>query len=106
MGFIERYSFFKKSQKSADGFSETRYEDRTWENGYRNRFAYYKVVRSTQVLIAQALAVGKFMLKTALLHTRSNKTITPRHKKVFQNTNHAAAQAGQATQATYTAHTV
>lgn len=47
MGFIERYSFFKKSQKSTDGFSETRYEDRTWENGYRNRFAYDKVVRST-----------------------------------------------------------
>lgn len=46
MGFLERYSFLKKTQKTTN-FTETRREDRTWENGYRNRFSYDKVVRST-----------------------------------------------------------
>lgn len=46
MGLLERYSFLKKTQK-ATNFTETRHEDRTWENGYRNRFSYDKVVRST-----------------------------------------------------------
>ncbi len=47
MSFLERFSFFKKVGGFSNSLGEVRLEDRKWENGYRNRFSYDKIVRST-----------------------------------------------------------
>ncbi len=47
MSFLERFSFFKKVDGFSNSLGEVRLEDRKWENGYRNRFSYDKIVRST-----------------------------------------------------------
>ncbi|HLQ84875.1 MAG TPA: nitrate reductase subunit alpha, partial [Salinisphaeraceae bacterium] len=46
--FLERLRYFRRPREPyADGWGETRVEARQWEDGYRNRWAHDKVVRST-----------------------------------------------------------
>ena len=45
---LDQFRFFKRKQgEFADGHGETRAESRSWEDSYRNRWQYDKVVRST-----------------------------------------------------------
>ena len=59
--FLERLNFFKSAaERFADGHGQTRQQDRSWENSYRQRWQYDKIVRSTHGVHA----VGKFTSKT------------------------------------------
>ncbi len=46
--FLDRLNFFKKVQSTfSNGHGVVTNEDRQWEDGYRNRWRFDKVVRST-----------------------------------------------------------
>ena len=45
---LDQLRFFNRKQgEFADGHGETRIESRDWENVYRSRWQYDKIVRST-----------------------------------------------------------
>ena len=61
---LDQLRFFKRKQgEFANSHGETRHENREWENSYRARWSYDKVVRSTHGVTAQVHALGKSMSK-------------------------------------------
>ena len=46
--FLDRLNFLKPAPESfSDGHGATRDDDRSWEDSYRQRWQYDKIVRST-----------------------------------------------------------
>ena len=46
--FLDRLLFFKRPKESfSDGHGVKTFENREWENAYRNRWSHDKIVRST-----------------------------------------------------------
>jgi len=46
--FLDRLSYFTQERESySDGHGSLTHEDRTWEEGYRQRWQHDKIVRST-----------------------------------------------------------
>ena len=46
--FVDRLLFFKKNVDTfSDGHGVVTNEDRSWEQAYRNRWSYDRIVRST-----------------------------------------------------------
>ena len=62
---LTQFKFLPKTSEFADGHGEVRDESRDWENSYRSRWQYDKIVRSTHgAETVLAHAHGKSTSKT------------------------------------------
>ncbi len=61
---LDRFRYFKqKGETFADGHGQVMHSNRDWEDSYRQRWQFDKIVRSTHVLTVQAPVAGKSTLK-------------------------------------------
>ena len=76
--FLDRLKFFKAAgQPFSDGHGVTTQEDRSWENGYRNRWRYDKVVRSTHGVNCTGGCSWKIHVKEGLVAFEMQQTDYP-----------------------------
>lgn len=63
--FLDRLRFFQRSHEAfANGHGETRTENRDWEDSYRARWQYDKIVRSTHGVNCTGSCSWKIYVKT------------------------------------------
>ncbi|SUG70342.1 respiratory nitrate reductase 2 subunit alpha [Salmonella enterica subsp. enterica] len=61
---LDRFRYFKqKGDTFADGHGQVMHTNRDWEDSYRQRWQFDKIVRSTHGVNCTAPVVGKFMSK-------------------------------------------
>ncbi|HZX75769.1 nitrate reductase subunit alpha [Lysobacter sp.] len=84
--FLDRLSFFRRaSEPFADGHGETRGEDRSWEDGYRQRWQHDKVVRSTHGVNCTGSCSWKVYVKNGLVTWETQQTDYPRTRPDLPN---------------------
>jgi len=77
--FLDRLNYFASPRESfADGFGVTNGEDRTWEDGYRNRWAHDKIVRSTHGVNCTGSCSWKIYVKGGIVTWETQQTDYPR----------------------------
>ena len=66
--FLDRLLFFRKKQSTfAGNHGEVSNEDRSWENGYRQRWQHDKIVRSTHGVNCTGSCSWKIYVKNGLV---------------------------------------
>lgn len=61
---LDRFRYFKqKGETFADGHGQVMHSNRDWEDSYRQRWQFDKIVRSTHGVTVQAPVAGKSTLK-------------------------------------------
>lgn len=84
--FLDRLQFFKKKQgQFANGHGETSNEDRSWEDGYRQRWQHDKVVRSTHGVNCTGSCSWKIYVKNGLVTWETQQTDYPRTRPDLPN---------------------
>ena len=77
--FLDRLTFFKKVQsKFSNGHGIVTNEDRQWEDGYRNRWRFDKVVRSTHGVNCTGSCSWNIHVKNGLVAFEMQATDYPR----------------------------
>ena len=61
----QKFKFLRKKDVSPSGHQITEEGGREWENFYRDRWSYDKVVRTTHGVTVLVLVAGTFTLKMA-----------------------------------------
>lgn len=83
---LDQFRFFKKKTgEYADGHGEVRDENRDWENFYRNRWQYDKVVRSTHGVNCTGSCSWKIYVKNGLVTWETQQTDYPRTRPDLPN---------------------
>src|SRR5690554_710198 len=83
---LDQMRFFKRKQgEFADGHGETREESRDWENVYRNRWQYDKIVRSTHGVNCTGSCSWKVYVKNGLVTWETQQTDYPRTRNDLPN---------------------
>ena len=76
---LDQLRFFNRKQgEFADGHGETRIESRDWENVYRSRWQYDKIVRSTHGVNCTGSCSWKIYVKNGLITWETQQTDYPR----------------------------
>jgi len=84
--FLERLNFFKSAaERFADGHGQTRQQDRSWENSYRQRWQYDKIVRSTHGVNCTGSCSWKVYVKNGLVTWETQQTDYPRTRPDLPN---------------------
>ena len=84
--FLDRLQFFKRERTTfADGHGTTRSEDRRWEDGYRARWQYDKIVRSTHGVNCTGSCSWKIYVKNGLVTWETQQTDYPRTRPDLPN---------------------
>ncbi len=84
--FLDRLQFFKKKQgEFSDGHGETTNESREWENSYRQRWQYDKIVRSTHGVNCTGSCSWKIYVKNGLVTWETQQTDYPRTRPDLPN---------------------
>ena len=84
--FLDRLNFFKKVQsKFSGGHGIVTNEDRQWEEGYRNRWRYDKVVRSTHGVNCTGSCSWNIHVKNGLVAFEMQATDYPRTRPDMPN---------------------
>jgi nitrate reductase alpha subunit len=84
--FLDRLMFFQKEQEPfADGHGVVTTEDRTWEDGYRSRWAHDKIVRSTHGVNCTGSCSWKIYVKGGLVTWETQQTDYPRTRPDLPN---------------------
>ncbi len=84
--FLDRLTFFKRADETfADGHGVTRSDDRGWENGYRARWQYDKIVRSTHGVNCTGSCSWKVYVKNGLVTWETQQTDYPRTRPDLPN---------------------
>ncbi len=84
--FLDRLQFFKREREtSADGHITTRDDDRNWEDSYRARWQYDKVVRSTHGVNCTGSCSWKIYVKNGLVTWETQQTDYPRTRPDLPN---------------------
>ena len=84
--FIDRLSFFKKNVENFSGdHGVVTSEDRTWENGYRQRWQHDKIVRSTHGVNCTGSCSWKIYVKNGLITWETQQTDYPRTRPDLPN---------------------
>ena len=84
--FIDRLSFFKKNVDNFSGdHGVVTSEDRTWENGYRQRWQHDKIVRSTHGVNCTGSCSWKIYVKNGLITWETQQTDYPRTRPDLPN---------------------
>ena len=83
---LDQLRFFKRKQgEFADGHGETRKESRDWENVYRSRWQYDKIVRSTHGVNCTGSCSWKIYVKNGLITWETQQTDYPRTRPDLPN---------------------
>lgn len=83
---LDQLRFFKKKTgEFADGHGEVRNENREWENGYRSRWSYDKIVRSTHGVNCTGSCSWKIYVKNGLVTWETQQTDYPRTRPDLPN---------------------
>ena len=84
--FLDRLNFLKPAPETfADGHGATRDEDRSWEDGYRQRWQYDKIVRSTHGVNCTGSCSWKVYVKNGLVTWETQQTDYPRTRPDLPN---------------------
>src|SRR5690625_2593765 len=84
--FLERLRYFRRARESfSDGWGEKRIEARQWEDGYRNRWAHDKVVRSTHGVNCTGSCSWKIHVKQGVVTWETQQTDYPRTRPDMPN---------------------
>jgi nitrate reductase alpha subunit len=84
--FLERLRYFKRPREPfSDGWGEMRNEARQWEDGYRNRWAHDKVVRSTHGVNCTGSCSWKVHVKQGVVTWETQYTDYPRTRPDMPN---------------------
>ncbi len=84
--FLDRLSFFKKVQSTfSGGHGIVTNEDRQWEDGYRNRWRFDKVVRSTHGVNCTGSCSWNIHVKNGLVAFEMQATDYPRTRPDIPN---------------------
>ena len=83
---LDQFKFFtKKTSEFADGHGEVRDESRDWENSYRSRWQYDKIVRSTHGVNCTGSCSWKIYVKNGLVTWETQQTDYPRTRPDLPN---------------------
>ncbi|WP_022963849.1 nitrate reductase subunit alpha [Halopseudomonas pelagia] len=83
---LDQLRFFNRKQDEfADGHGETRIESRDWENVYRARWQYDKIVRSTHGVNCTGSCSWKIYVKNGLITWETQQTDYPRTRPDLPN---------------------
>jgi nitrate reductase alpha subunit len=83
---VDQMRFFKRKQgEFANGHGETRVESRDWEDSYRNRWQYDKIVRSTHGVNCTGSCSWKIYVKNGLITWETQQTDYPRTRPDLPN---------------------
>lgn len=83
---LDKLRFFKQKKESfADGHGVLTTEDRTWEQGYRQRWQHDKVVRSTHGVNCTGSCSWKIYVKDGLVTWETQQTDYPRTRPDLPN---------------------
>ena len=84
--FLDRLNFFKAADENfADGHGVTRNQDRSWEDSYRRRWQYDKIVRSTHGVNCTGSCSWKVYVKNGLVTWETQQTDYPRTRPDLPN---------------------
>lgn len=84
--FIDRLKYFSRPKETfADGHGSVVHEDRTWEDGYRNRWQHDKIVRSTHGVNCTGSCSWKIHVKGSLVTWETQQTDYPRTRPDMPN---------------------
>jgi len=84
--FLDRLNFLKPAPEPfADGHGATRHEDRSWEDSYRQRWQYDKIVRSTHGVNCTGSCSWKVYVKNGLVTWETQQTDYPRTRPDLPN---------------------
>lgn len=103
---LDRFRYFKqKGESFANGHGQVYNTNRDWEDSYRQRWQFDKIVRSTHGVNCTGSCSWKIYVKTGWSPGKLSKRTTPAPARTCPTTNPAAARAAQATPGTSTALT-
>jgi nitrate reductase alpha subunit len=84
--FLERLTYLSRRRETfADGLGELRDEDRTWEEGYRQRWQHDKIVRSTHGVNCTGSCSWKIYVKSGVVTWETQQTDYPRTRPGMPN---------------------
>jgi nitrate reductase / nitrite oxidoreductase, alpha subunit len=84
--FLDRLMFFTKQQQAfAGGHGVVTAEDRTWEDGYRQRWSHDKIVRSTHGTNCTGSCSWKIYVKGGIVTWETQQTDYPRTRPDMPN---------------------
>ena len=84
--FLDRLKFLAEStEKFSGGHGETRREDRSWENAYRQRWSHDKIVRSTHGTNCTGSCSWKIYVKGGIVTWETQQTDYPRTRPDMPN---------------------
>ena len=84
--FMERLTYLsRKREPFSDGHGELRDEDRTWEEGYRQRWQHDKIVRSTHGVNCTGSCSWKIYVKSGVVTWETQQTDYPRTRPGMPN---------------------
>ncbi|MBI2383382.1 MAG: nitrate reductase subunit alpha [Gammaproteobacteria bacterium] len=92
--FFDRLNFFKKAEPFSDGHGATTCEDRGWEDAYRNRWRFDKIVRSTHGVNCTGGCSWKIHVKNGLVAFEMQQTDYPRTRPDMPNHEPRGCQRG------------
>ncbi|WP_419607685.1 nitrate reductase subunit alpha [Thiolapillus sp.] len=93
--FLDRLNFFKKVQSTfSNGYGIVTNEDRQWEDGYRNRWRFDKVVRSTHGVNCTGSCSWNVHVKNGLVAFEMQATDYPRTRPDMPNHEPRGCQRG------------
>ncbi len=93
--FLDRLRYFKKVQETfSDGHGITTDDDRQWEDAYRNRWRFDKVVRSTHGVNCTGGCSWKIFVKNGLVAYEMQQTDYPRTREDLPNHEPRGCQRG------------
>ena len=84
--FLDRLKFLAATpEKFSGGHGETRVEDRTWEQSYRQRWSHDKIVRSTHGTNCTGSCSWKIYVKGGIVTWETQQTDYPRTRPELPN---------------------
>ena len=84
--FLERLTYLSRRREPfAQGLGELRDEDRTWEEGYRQRWQHDKIVRSTHGVNCTGGCSWKIYVKSGVVTWETQQTDYPRTRPGMPN---------------------
>ena len=84
--FLERLTYLSRRREPfAEGLGELRDEDRTWEEGYRQRWQHDKIVRSTHGVNCTGGCSWKIYVKSGVVTWETQQTDYPRTRPGMPN---------------------
>jgi nitrate reductase / nitrite oxidoreductase, alpha subunit len=84
--FLDRLRFLTETREGfADGHGETRREDRSWEDAYRQRWSHDKIVRSTHGTNCTGSCSWKIYVKGGIVTWETQQTDYPRTRPDMPN---------------------